>query len=114
MSSKLLASTILAQRLFEKFSRPVSTTRERHLKAASSIKRTSKYQALAASVSHSRKGMITKGKETFDCFDWSKVCNGKRAVLTNSPNSCPPERLFSFFNATYNDDQMLSQLPTEQ
>ncbi len=31
-----------------------------------------------------------------------------RAVLTNSPNSCPPERLFSIFNATYNDDQKSS------
>ena len=31
-----------------------------------------------------------------------------RAVLTNSPNSCPPERLFSIFNATYNDDQKRS------
>jgi hypothetical protein len=28
-----------------------------------------------------------------------------RAVLTNSPNSCPPERLFSIFNATFDDDQ---------
>ncbi len=31
-----------------------------------------------------------------------------RAVLTNSPNSCPPERHFSIFNATYNDDQKSS------
>jgi hypothetical protein len=31
-----------------------------------------------------------------------------RAVLTNSPNSCPPERLFSIFNSTYNDDQKKS------
>ena len=31
-----------------------------------------------------------------------------RAVLTNSPNSCPPERLFSIFNVTYNDDQKRS------
>ena len=31
-----------------------------------------------------------------------------RAVLTNSPNSCPPERLFSLFNTTYNDDQKSS------
>ena len=28
-----------------------------------------------------------------------------RVVLTNSPNSCPPESLFSIFNSTYNDDQ---------
>jgi hypothetical protein len=31
-----------------------------------------------------------------------------RAVLTNSPNSCPSERLFSIFNTTYNDDQKSS------
>ena len=31
-----------------------------------------------------------------------------RTVLTNSPNSCPSERLFSIFNATYNDDQKKS------
>jgi hypothetical protein len=31
-----------------------------------------------------------------------------RAVLTNSPNCCPPESLFSIFNATYNDDQKKS------
>ena len=28
-----------------------------------------------------------------------------RAVLTNAPNSCPPERLFSMFNATFGEDQ---------
>jgi hypothetical protein len=47
-----------------------------------------------------------------------KLCNTVRihvrvlhvlhVVLTNSPNSCPPERLFSIFNATYNDDQKRS------
>jgi hypothetical protein len=31
-----------------------------------------------------------------------------RAVLTNSLNSCPPETLFSIFNATYDDDQKKS------
>ena len=28
-----------------------------------------------------------------------------RALLTNAPNSCPPERLFSMFNATFGEDQ---------
>ncbi len=28
-----------------------------------------------------------------------------RTVMTNSPNSCPSESLFTIFNATYNDDQ---------
>jgi hypothetical protein len=26
-------------------------------------------------------------------------------LLTNAPNSCPPERLSSMFNATFGDDQ---------
>ena len=29
-------------------------------------------------------------------------------VLTNAPNSCPPERLFSMFNATFGEDQKSS------
>ena len=29
----------------------------------------------------------------------------RRALLTNAPNSCPPERLFSMFNATFGEDQ---------
>ena len=28
-----------------------------------------------------------------------------RALLTNAPNSCPPESLFSMFNATFGEDQ---------
>ena len=28
-----------------------------------------------------------------------------RALLTNAPNSCPPERGFSMFNATFGEDQ---------
>jgi hypothetical protein len=31
-----------------------------------------------------------------------------RTVLTNSPNSCPPESLFSIINSTYNYDQKRS------
>jgi hypothetical protein len=30
------------------------------------------------------------------------------AVLTNSPNSCPPESLFSIFNSTFDADQKSS------
>ena len=66
--------------------------------------------------SHSRKGRITMGRTRSDLSDWWKT-NGAtlpgftyvlRAVLTNSPNSCPPESLFSIFNATYDDDQKRS------
>ena len=31
-----------------------------------------------------------------------------RAVLTNSPNSIPPERVFSILNDTFDDDQTRS------
>ena len=56
-----------------------------------------------------------KGKDTFDMSDWWKANYSKlpaftyvlRTVLTNSPNSCPPESLFSIFNSTFNDDQKL-------
>jgi hypothetical protein len=57
-----------------------------------------KYQALAASIKSFEE---RKGKDTFDLCDW---CNSNcetlpaftyvlRAVLTNSPKSCPPESL---------------------
>jgi hypothetical protein len=31
-----------------------------------------------------------------------------RAVLTDSPKACLPERLFSIFNTTFDDDQKSS------
>ena len=48
--------------------------------------------------------------------DWWRCNSGElpqfafvlRAVLTNAPNSCPPERLFSVFNATFGEDQQRS------
>jgi acyl carrier protein phosphodiesterase len=72
-----------------------------------------KYQALAGSIKSFEERKDSKGKDTFDLSDWWKSNSVSlpgfayvlRAVLTNSPNSCPPERLFSLFNATYNDDQ---------
>jgi hypothetical protein len=72
-----------------------------------------KYQALAASIKSFEERKDTKGKDTFDLSDWWKSNCATlpgftyvlRAVMTNSPNSCPPERLFSLFNTTYNDDQ---------
>jgi hypothetical protein len=72
-----------------------------------------KYQALAGSIKSFEERKDSKGKDTFVLSDWWKsncvTLSGftyvLRAVLTNSPNSCPPERLFSIFNATYGDDQ---------
>ena len=57
-----------------------------------------------------------KGKDTFDMSDWWKANRAKlpvftyvlRAVLTNSRNACPPERLFNIFNSTFDADQKSS------
>ena len=75
-----------------------------------------KYQALAGSIKSFEERKDSKGKDTFDLSDWWKSNSVRlqgfayvlRAVLTNSPNSCPSERLFSLFNSTYNDDQKKS------
>ncbi len=72
-----------------------------------------KYQALADSIKSFEERKDSKGKDTFVLSDWWKSNCATlpgftyvlRAVLTNSPNSCPSERLFSIFNATYGDDQ---------
>ena len=72
-----------------------------------------KYQALAGSIKSFEEKKENKGKDTFDLSDWWKsncvtlpgFAYVLSVVLTNSPTSCPPERLFSIFNATYNDDQ---------
>ncbi len=74
------------------------------------------YQALTDSIKSFEEGKDSEGKDTFDLSDWWKSNSGTlpgwtyvlRAVLTNSPNSCPFERLFSIFNTTYNDDQKSS------
>lgn len=74
------------------------------------------YQALADSIKPFVERKDDKGQDTFDMSDWWKANCAKlpaftyvlRAVLTNSPNSCPPERLFSMFNSTFNDDQKSS------
>jgi hypothetical protein len=75
-----------------------------------------KYQALGGSIKSFEERKDNKGKDTFDLSDWWKSNSVSlpgftyvlRTVLTNSPNSCPPERLFNLFNTTYNDDQKKS------
>ena len=56
----------------------------------------------------------SKGNDTFDLGSWWRENEeGKgidafafvlRAVLANSPNSIPPERVFSILNDTFEDD----------
>ena len=72
------------------------------------------YQTPADSIKSLVERKDDKGQDTFDISDWWKAKYAKlpaftyvlRAVLTNSHNSCPPERLFTIFNSTF--DQMSS------
>ena len=75
-----------------------------------------KYQVLADSIQSFEERKDNNGKDTFDLSGWWRTNSATlpgftyvlRAVLTNSSNSCPPESLFSIFNATYDDDQKSS------
>ena len=73
----------------------------------------SKYNALTEALDEQKDA---KGNDTFFlCHLWS--CNSRElqhfsfmlcAVLTHSPNSCPPERLINMISATFDDDQVKS------
>jgi len=75
-----------------------------------------KYHALVMSIKPLDQRKDAKGKDTFVLSDWWRCNSGElphfafvlRAVLTNAPNSCPPERLFSMFNASFGEDQQSS------
>ena len=54
------------------------------------------------------KTQVIKYQVLADCVTLPGFAHVLCAVLTNSPNSCPPDRLFSIFNATYDDDQKRS------
>ena len=78
-----------------------------------------KYHALVKSIKPLDQRKDAKGKDTFVLSDWWRcnsgwrassrcICAARRSVLTNAPNSCPPERLFSMFNASFGEDQQRS------
>ncbi len=77
-----------------------------------------KYQTLADSIKPLVESKDVKGNDTFDILDWWKANCAKlpafnyvlNAVLTNSPNPCLSERLFSIFNSTFDADQKNSYL----
>ena len=87
-----------------------------HIDGMKSEIRVIKYQALVKSIKPLDQRKDAKGKDTFVLSDWWRCNSGElphfafvlRAVLTNAPNSCPPERLFSMFNATFGEDQKSS------
>ena len=76
----------------------------------------SKYNAIASGIKSPDERKDVKGNDTIVLCDWWGCNSGElsnfafvlRAVLTHSPNSCPSERLFSMFNATFDADQMSS------
>ena len=67
------------------------------------------YQTPADSINPLVERKDDKGQDTFDISDWWKENCTKlpaftyvlRVVLINSHNSCPPESLFTIFNATF-------------
>jgi hypothetical protein len=71
------------------------------------------YHVLVQSIKSLDERKDVKGKDTFSLPEWWRCNSGNlphfafvlRALLTNAPNSCPPERLFSMFNATFGEDQ---------
>ena len=76
-----------------------------------------KYLAQVSEIPPLARRKNAKGKDTFDLHAWWKGNYSKfpawgyvlRAVLTNSPNSIPPERVFSILNDTFDDDQKMGR-----
>ena len=72
------------------------------------------YNALVKNIKPAAQRLDAKGKDTFNLGNfWRENEVGKgvdafayvlRAVLANSPNSVPPERVFSILNDTFEDD----------
>ena len=73
------------------------------------------YNSLVKAIKPSAQRLNAKGEETFSLLSfWRENEVGKgidafafvlHAVLANSPNSIPPERVFSILNDAFDDDQ---------
>ena len=108
LGNKISVSDIDGLKIFKLYEHPVIHPQIEVMKTE-----VMKYQTLTDSIKSFEERKDIKGKDTFDLSDWWKSNCATlpgftyvlRAVLTNSPNSCPPECLFSIFNATYDDDQ---------
>ena len=72
-----------------------------------------KYIALAKKIKPPEERRGKDGKDTYDFLAWWRsnkaalpsMVKFLRAVLTNAPNSCPPERVFSILNNSFDSDQ---------
>ena len=71
------------------------------------------YLGLIADIKPRAARLNDKGKDTFELLAWWRgneldklpaFSYVLRAILTNSPNSIPPERVFSILNDTFDDD----------
>ena len=75
-----------------------------------------KYNSLVKSIKPLPQRLDPKGKDTFSLLSFWRANEGEvqafayvlRAVLANSPNSIPPERVFSVLNDTFDDDMASS------
>ena len=71
------------------------------------------FNALVKQIKPLEQRLDAKKKDTFDLGNWWRANGDKvpafkyvlRAILANSPNSIPPERVFSIINDTFDDDQ---------
>ena len=73
------------------------------------------YNSLIKAIKPKAERLDAKGEDTFTLLNfWRENEEGNgidsfayvlRAVLANSPNSIPPERVFSILNDTFDDDQ---------
>ena len=70
------------------------------------------YNTLVSQIKPAAERVDAKGKDTFKLIKFWRANKVKlpafsyvlRAVLAHSVNSCPPERLFSILNDTFEDD----------
>ncbi len=111
LGNKISESDIDGLKIFEFYEHP-------EIRAQIVVMKTefTRYQTLADSIKSFEERKDRQVKDTFDLSDWWKSNCATlpgftyvlREVMANSPNSFPPERLFSIFNATYDDDQKRS------
>ena len=72
-----------------------------------------KYNALVKALKPLSQRLDAKGKDTFSLLGFWRANEDEvpafafvlRAILSNAPNSIPPEHLFSILNDTFDDDQ---------
>jgi hypothetical protein len=75
-----------------------------------------KYHTIVQSIKSLDERKDVKGEDIFSLPEWWRCNSGNlphfafvlRVLLTNAPNSCPLERVFSMFNGTFGEDQKRS------